>query len=122
MMADSVSYCDCFQCFVLSLLSVSYALIAVMGFILSWLLVFHTVSALSISRYHGCQGFLLSWVPVFHTVMVVSFLYRHGCQCFILLVLLVFYVIMDVSFHTVMYSGSGRVCGLKTAFSQRITK
>lgn len=95
MMADSVSYC--FQCFVLSLLSVSYALIAVMGFILSWLLVFYTVSALSISRYHGCQGFIL-------------------------LVLLVFHVIMDVSFHTVMYSGSGRICGLKTAFSQRITK
>ena len=96
--------------------------LAVMSFILSWLLVYHTVRTFSISRYHECQGFLLSWVPVFHTVMGVSFLYLHGCQCFILLVLLVFHVIMDVSFHTVMYSGSGRVCGLKTAFSQRITK
>ena len=88
-MADSVSYCDCFQCFVLSLLSVSYALIVVMGFILSWLSVFYTVSAFSISRYHGCQGFILLWLSVFHTVVSTSVSYCHRCQFF--------YTVMAVS-------------------------
>ena len=77
-MAVSVSYCYGCKCFILSWLLVFHTVIRVP--------LFYTAMAVSVPYCHGCQCFILSGLSVFHTVMTVSVSYCHGCQCFMLLV------------------------------------